>query len=499
MSSSDSLQLLAPLALLPDGWAADIRIEVKAGTIVAVEPDRVGGAPGMPAHTLPGAVVPGVPNLHSHTFQRLMAGRTERPRSSGHPAFPSSFWGWRDTMYRVASRMTPDALQATAALAFMEMVESGFTSVAEFHYLHHQPDGTPFDDPGELCGRIVTAAAEVGIGLTLLPVFYAHSDFGGAPPEPQQAPFVNDLEGFHRVLESARGHAQAYARRHAVAHAPGSPPPRERPEAVLSTIVGVAPHSLRAVSPGELTALLEATPAGVPIHIHIAEQGGEVESCLAWSGARPVEWLLEHHPVDQQWCLVHATHISSEEIQVLAASGAVAGLCPITEANLGDGIFPAVEFLAAGGRFGVGSDSNVRICPAEELRTLEYGQRLRDGLRHRLTAGPGSKAWTPRQDLLARALAGGAQALGQPVGAIAPGRRADLVVLDTEHPTLLAALDPPEERDGVGGLLVDSWLFAGGRELVKEVWIEGARRVDGGRHPQRAQFEERFRKMAVKG
>lgn len=489
MPSIGSAQLLAPLALLPQGWAANVRIQVESGIIASVEADEIGkgdgvGGPDRPesaqrargngghVHSLPGAVIPGVPNLHSHTFQRLMAGRSERPPASDDSAPTSSFWGWRDTMYRVAARMDPDALQAVAALAFLEMVESGFTSVAEFHYLHHQADGTPYDDPGELCGRVITAAREVGIGLTLLPVFYAHSDFGGAPPEAPQAPFLNDLDGFQRILETARRHAQ-----------------------LDTTVVGVAPHSLRAVSPGELTALVDATPAGVPIHIHVAEQEREVQRSLAWSGARPVEWLLDHHPVDQRWCLVHATHVSPAEVQALAASGAVAGLCPITEANLGDGIFPAVEYLAAGGRFGVGSDSNVRICPAEELRTLEYGQRLRDRLRHRLTDTKVGAGHTGG-GLLNRALAGGAQALGQPVGAIAAGCRADLVVLDTEHPTLATARDPSRREDRTGNLMVDGWLFAGGREVVKEVWVGGVQEVVDGEHRQRPRIEERYRAMA---
>jgi len=429
-------------ALLPGGWARDVRVRVDAdGTIAAVD----AGCPG------PGAAiaVPGLPNLHSHLFQRAMAGLAETAAGG------DSFWTWRDVMYRFLARLDPEQVHAIAAQACVEMLESGFTHVVEFHYLHHDPRGRPYAERSAMAQAVLHAAAEAGIGITLLPVLYAHGDFGGAPPLASQRRFVNDLDGYLSLAAACTRHAADvdFAR------------------------VGYALHSLRAVTPHQLLAVA-AEARGAPLHLHVAEQQREVDACVAWSGARPVRWLLDNAPVDGRWCLVHATHVDAGERAALARSGAVAGLCPITEANLGDGLFPADAFAADGGRYGVGSDSNVEIGAAEELRLLEYGQRLRDRARGRM-AGGGSCA----RAMLDAALAGGALAAGVESGRIEPGARADLVALDAEHPSLAAA--------GGDGWL-DAWVFAAGRAAVRDVWVGGRRQVSGGRHAAREPIAGRY-------
>lgn len=430
-------------ALLPEGWARDVLLTLRDGWIEAVD---AGAAPPADAEHL-GVAVPGLPNLHSHAFQRGMAGLAERGGPEG-----DHFWGWREAMYGFLGRLDPADVEAVSALAYMEMLERGFTAVGEFHYLHHAPDGRPYANPAELSERVAAAAAMTGIGLTLLPVLYAHGGFGGAPPAPGQRRFVLGLDGFAALRDAA---ARAVA---------GVPDAR----------LGVAPHSLRAVTADELAALLAMSP-GVPVHVHAAEQVREVEDCLAATGMRPVQWLLSHAPVDERWCVIHATHVTESELDGLAASGAVAGVCPVTEANLGDGIFPAVGFVARGGRFGVGSDSNVCISAAGELRALEYSQRLRDRARNRLAPGTGS---TGRR-LFEDAGRGGARALGRRIGAIAPGLRADVVTLDTEHPALLG-------REGDRWL--DAWIFAAEGGCVRDVFAGGRRVVAGGRHVARAEI-----------
>ena len=344
-------------ALLPTGWARDVRITVADGVIAAV----AGGAAREGAEHIAGIAVPGLANLHCHAFQRGMAALAERrgPRSD-------SFWTWREVMYRFLGRLSPDDVEAIAAFAYMEMLEAGFTTVGEFHYLHHDIDGRPYADLGEMAVRIAKASADTGIGLTLLPSFYAFGGFGGAAPTEGQRRFLNDPERFLKLVERTRA---------IVADLPAAR-------------VGIAPHSLRAVTPDTLHAVCEATPEG-PIHIHAAEQTKEVDECIAALGRRPVEWLIDKAQVDSRWCVIHATHTTVHEIRALAASGAVAGLCPLTEASLGDGIFDAAGFLAAAGRFGIGTDSNIQIDAAAELRQLEYGQRLTRRARNVLTVHEG--------------------------------------------------------------------------------------------------------------
>jgi formimidoylglutamate deiminase len=440
-------------ALLPSGWARDVRITADGARIAGVA-SGVEPAPGDERHAI---ALPGLPNVHSHAFQRALAGLTERrgPRED-------SFWSWRELMYQFVARLGPEELEAISALAFAEMLESGFTQVGEFHYLHHDRDGTPFADAAELCARIAAAAAETGIGLTLLPVFYAHGGFGGTPPAPRQRRFITDPDGFARIVEGGR----------------------RAIESLTGASVGIAPHSLRAVTPQELDAVLALAADGV-IHIHIAEQVREVEDCLAWSGRRPVEWLLEHARVDARWCLVHATHADAAELAGIAARGAVVGLCPLTEANLGDGIFAAAGFLAGHGRIGVGSDSNIQIDAAGELRMLEYSQRLALGPR---MVGAGGAAASTGRVLFDAALAGGWQALhaaaapAAPVG-LAPDAAFDLVTLAARHPALSGRS---------GDEILDSWIFAGGRELIDCVWRAGVKQVSGGRHRAREAIVTRY-------
>jgi len=436
-------------ALLPNGWSAAVRLTLADGRIATVAPG-VEPQPGDVRHAIG---LPGLPNLHSHAFQRAMAGRAERRVERA-----DDFWLWRERMYQLAQAVQPQDLRAIAALAYAEMLQAGFVRVGEFHYLHNAPDGRPYADPGEMAVSLAAAAAETGIALTLLPVFYAHAGFGGTPPNAGQTRFLNSLDSYARLLDASDA---------AICGLPGA-------------VLGVAPHSLRAVTPAELAEVTALRPAG-PVHIHIAEQTREVEDCLAWSGQRPVEWLLAHAPVDRRWCLVHATHVDAAETRALAASAAAAGLCPITEANLGDGLFPAENFLAAGGQVGIGSDSNVLIDATEELRLLEYGQRLTQRRRNVL-AGPAGEPTAER--LYHAALAGGGRALGEDPPGLRPGAPASFVSLDAEHPALAEAA--PDEY-------LSRWIFAAGRGAVDGVWVAGRQLVAQGRHVRWPQIVADYR------
>ena len=395
----------------------------------------------LPAHRV---LLPGMPNVHSHAFQRAMAGRAERGGNG-----PDSFRTWRERMYGLSRRVTPADLEAIATLLYVEMLEAGYTSVCEFHYLHHGPGGARYADPAATSRALIRAATATGIRLTLLPVLYMHGGFGAQPPEPSQAAFVHTVRDYLALLDTLRAEETGTIR------------------------IGVAFHSLRAVAPDaidEVLAWRASAAPGSPVHIHVAEQLQEVQECEAWSGRRPVEWLLKRDLVDEHWCLVHATHMNEEEIRSLAATGAVVGLCPTTEANLGDGLFPLAEFLAAGGRIGIGSDSHVSVSPTEELRWLEYGQRLLHGRRNIAASisEPNSGA-----RLFRAALAGGNQALGQDTGSIPEDQAADLVELDASHPLLVAS---------DGDELLDCLVFAGNRPLVTSVQVAGKQVVRDGHH-----------------
>lgn len=452
----DPIKLLAPKALLPQGWEENVLLEVDAaGVLKSVE--AVSGDATKGIRRLSGPVIPGMANLHSHAFQRAMAGLTERRSGDG-----DSFWTWRETMYRFVSLLEPEHIEAVAAQLYVEMLEAGYTGVAEFHYLHHDRNGQAYANLSETSQRIVAATKRTGIRLTHLPVLYTQGGFDGKPLSPEQKRFANSIEQFNRLMDEL--------------HASG------RGAAELR--LGLALHSLRAVDGEALehaTAHLSSLDNTAPIHLHVAEQVREVEECLAFCGRRPVQWLLERADVDQRWCLVHATHVDAAESDAMVASRAVAGLCPTTEANLGDGLFPAVEFVQRGGRFGVGSDSHVSVSPMEELRLLEYGQRLTKRRRALLAS---SEQPSTGRFLYQSAARGGAQALGVNAGELKPGALADFVVLDGDSPALYGRH---------GDALLDAAVFAGNRSVIESVWVAGRETVSEGRHPKRERVFERYR------
>lgn len=441
-------------ALLPDGWVENVIVTVKDGRIASV---ITAGATGTPRATETMSIdvlLPAPANLHSHSFQRAMAGMAESRGPDGR----DSFWTWRALMYRFLDRLGPGDIEAIAALVFVEMLEAGYASVGEFHYLHHAPGGTPYDNPAELSARIAAAASEAGIGLTLLPVLYMQGGTDGRSLAGGQLRFGNDMGSYQRILEGAEDAA-----------AMAGPDAR----------VGVAPHSLRAVPREALRDVARLRP-DMPIHMHIAEQEAEIREVLGAYGKTPIRWLLEAEEIGPRWCLIHCTHMTPDETEALARSGAVAGLCPITEANLGDGIFDGARFLEAGGRFGIGSDSNIRIALSEELRLLEYSQRLRDRARAVLASAGHSTGRT----LFEGAALGGAQAIGRESGAIRVGAWADLVALDGEALAI----------EGLqGDMLLDGFIFAGDDGCVADVWSAGRHVVTGGRHIARSAIEARFR------
>ncbi len=439
-------RLFAAEALLPEGWRKDVRIDIEAGLIKSV----ASGASPQGAERVGGPLIPGMSNVHSHAFQRAMAGLTERSGPGG-----DNFWAWRELMYRFLERITPEDNEIIATQLYIEMLKAGYTSVAEFHYLHHDEKGQPYANAAEMAERIMAAADTTRIGLTLLPVFYAHATFCGIPPNPSQKRFIHDVDGFNALVENVSGH-QNTRKYHGTLRR-----------------VGVAPHSLRAVAPAELkliVAHLDGIDATAPIHIHAAEQLKEVNDCLMWSHKRPVAWLLDNMAPNDRWCLVHATHLDDDETFRLAKSGAVAGLCPTTEANLGDGIFNAPDYFLQNGRWAVGGDSHVGVDPFRELAVIEYAQRLKSARRNILnTPGVASIGG----GLYRQALAGGAQALGQQVGVIASGCRADLVVLNGDDVAL---------AEHEGDALLDAAIFGPSRRPVRDVMARGAWVVREGHH-----------------
>lgn len=441
---------IADCALLPEGWRHDVLLEWDGhGMLTRVSPDA-GQAAQMPRSA--GPVLPGMVNLHSHAFQRAMAGLTEY-RSSP----TDSFWSWRNLMYRFAGRLSPDGLKAIAVQLYIEMLQAGYTSVCEFHYLHHDRDGKPYANPAENMVHLIEAAQETGIGLTLLPVMYQYSGFGAQTPQSGQKRFLNSPRWIMQTLQTLQtSHPQHAGLRY-----------------------GVAPHSLRAVTPQSLQTLLTQLrqwDAQAPVHMHIAEQKQEVEDCLAVLGARPVAWLLDNMAVDQHWCLVHATHMTPAETEQLAHSGAVAGICPTTEANLGDGVFNGVSYAAAQGRWGIGSDSHISASVSEELRWYEYSQRLRHGQRNMLT---GSDDASTGAYLYHQAVRGGAAASGRRVNGLQCGQRADLLVLDPQHPDL---------NGRHGDQLLDSLIFCRhGQTPLRDVMVGGHWVIRDRRHARQEQ------------
>lgn len=447
--------------LLQDGWATNVRILVAAdGLVTAIGTDADPGAPGAD-EPIDGFVVPGMPNAHSHAFQRAMAGNAEYRLSAR-----DSFWTWRRAMYALANRITPAELELVATQLYVEMLKSGYTSVAEFHYLHRDLDGRSYAGQNALWDAIRAAATTAGIGLTLLPTLYQTADFGAAPLQPEQLRFRSDTDAFIRAVAAG------------VAADSGRPASLQR--------TGVAFHSLRAVPPDSLEAAVAACrgiDAGMPVHIHIAEQVREVDACREATGMRPIEWLLQTGLVTPRWCLVHCTHATPAELTDLAASGAAACLSISTEANLGDGFFDTGRYLKLGGRWCVGSDSQSTVNPAEELRWLEYQQRLRRKRRGVLAteaqAHVGTRLWRD-------AAAGGAHALGQPVGAIAVGRRADWLVLDRTHPAMAGA---------AAASALDHLIFAGGDAAIRDVMVGGRWVVQAHAHAAEAGLRAPFAQL----
>ena len=448
----------ADLALLPQGWVE--------GALLAVGEDGRFVAPHTEdSHALRirGVVLPGVPNLHSHTFQRALAGRAEKAATAG-----DDFWGWRSTMYRFLERLDPDDVEAIASELFLEMLEAGYTSVAEFHYLHRTPEGVRYADPLEMSRRLVRAATSTGIRLTLLPTVYMRAGFDDGPLEGGQRRFHFGPEEVGPALTSL-----------ALESSP-----------LVAT--GLAVHSLRAVGIPQIRAALAAAEQArapmhgrrQPVHIHVAEQTGEVEAALRHVGRRPIDFLLDELPVDDSWSLVHATHTSPRELKRLAGSGATVVLCPTTEANLGDGFFQLPDYVRAGGRWGIGSDSHVSVSPTAELRLLEYGQRLRFRIRN-VVSEAGGETRSSGKALLGGAWSTGSSALGQEVGSLEVGCWADLVVLDPEHPALVGL-----HRDD----LLDAWVFSGERSPVSSVMVGGAWTIRDGVHVRHHEIRERYRR-----
>jgi formimidoylglutamate deiminase len=447
-------------ALLPEGWRDDVVVVFDGGdgviSRIETAPNRAEATPKR-TEAATGVAIPAMANVHCHAHQRLMTGLAEK---AGPGA--DTFWTWRVIMYRFALKLGPDDLEAVAAQAYVEMLKAGFSAVGEFQYLHHRPNGQPYDNPAEMSLRCLAAAEEAGIAITMLPSLYRYGGFGAKPPDEGQRRFINDADSYLKILEILKESCTGGLRR-----------------------LGIAPHSLRAVDAPLIFSVVAALGTALPIHIHVAEQLKEVEDCLQSTGQRPVEYLLNNFAVSNNWCAIHATHMTAAETTRLAASGAIAGLCPMTEANLGDGIFPARQFLDAKGKFGIGTDSNITMSPAEDLRQLEYSQRLATHARNVLAHGPGRSTG---RTLLEAALTGGAQALAQPIGQIAPGFRADIVVLDPDHPALIGRAQDD---------MLDAWIFSGGNACVKDVYVAGSPVITDRHHAREAEIEQRFR-AAVK-
>ena len=446
----------AKQALLSTGWENDVLISIDhQGNIVSIDMDQC--ASGDECFRVTGALLPGITNLHSHAHQRAMAGLAEKSCTGVDNR--DSFWSWRSVMYHYLEKIQADDIHTIAAQLYLEMLKCGYTGVAEFQYLHHNPDGKPYRNRAELTLQCLHAAGELGIAFTALPVLYQYGGFGSRQAADGQKRFLNDADEFLSIIESLTQVIQASE----------------------NTSLGIAPHSLRAVDETLLRTVLGQCENIDIIHIHIAEQLKEVDDCLDWSGQRPVEWLLNHFQLNEKWCLIHATHMTRQETTQLAASKAVAGLCPTTEANLGDGLFNAVDYFQSDGRWGIGSDSHISVSPAEELRWLEYGQRLATHRRNVLSTP--STPSTGRH-LYQQACSGGAQATGRLTGRIQAGYRGDFIAIDNDHPRL---------HGRSGNDLIDSWIFSGNDNPVTDVFVGGTHVIKDGRHENEAQIIADFK------
>jgi formimidoylglutamate deiminase len=452
-------------AFLPQGFTDDVRVTVsERGFITAVDTPETAdaeAAPSVAAERIDGFVVPGMSNAHSHAFQRAMAGNTEHRLSAR-----DSFWTWRRAMYALANRIEPQELQIIATQLFIEMLKAGYTSVAEFHYLHRRIDGSAYGETNALWDAIGDAASAVGIGLTFLPTLYQTSDFGGLELKPEQRRFGMATDEYLRAVENR---IQS---------------DRQRDAPALRT--GAAFHSLRAVpieNLREAVFALRSIDAAMPLHIHVAEQKLEVAACQRATGRRPIELLLDQQLLDEHWCLVHATHATASELAGVASAKATVCVSISTEANLGDGCFDTSRYLKSGGRLCVGSDSQSTVNPAEELRWLEYQQRLRKKRRAVLAVAGESHVGTR---LWRHASLHGAQAVGQPVGSIAVGQRADWLVLDPDHPAMAGATKKTA---------LDHLLFAGGDAAIRDCIVAGRWVIKDRRHELEERHLEEFSKL----
>ena len=445
-------KIWAASALLDDGWASSVEITIGAdGNIASVTPDcPYVDSDGERVEWL----IPAIANVHSHAHQRAMAGLGERAGNRD-----DSFWTWRKVMYHYLERIQPEHLMHIAAQLYLEMLKHGYSCVGEFQYLHHAVDGSAYANRAEMSLQCLQAARNVGIGFTALPVLYRFGGFGSAEPLDGQKRFLNDADGFCEIVTTLQGATAGDA----------------------NCSVGIAPHSLRAINRELLAEVIASFDDLAAIHLHIAEQTKEVDDCQAWSGQRPLEWLYDNFDVDRHWCLIHATHMTAAETSSMASSGAIAGLCPTTEANLGDGFFNAVEFFEHGGNWAIGSDSHISVDPVEELRWLEYGMRLQT--RHRNVLVSETTINTGR-NLFDGALRGGAGACGRRIGSIEAGYRADFIVLDHNHPRLYGRRNDD---------LIDSWIFSGNDNLVRDVYIAGDKLIDDGHHADEEQIARNYR------
>lgn len=445
--------LWAPRAWVSGGWHDAVLLRVGSdGCWAEVSLGVHTPPPG--ATVLAGPALPGLVNAHSHAFQRAFAGLAERRENEA-----DDFWSWRDRMYGVALRITPEQLRAVAAQLYVELLHGGYTQVCEFHYLQHAQDGQPYADPATLSWSLADAAADAGIGLTVLPVLYERAGF-------QQPALRADQRRF------ATTPAQVLALQRRIAAA-------DRPR----VNAGVAVHSLRAASQESIATLMQGVAQDeLPIHIHVAEQMQEVDDCVAATGARPIEWLCREMRPDARWQLVHATHANPGEIDAVAASGAGIVLCPSTEANLGDGLPDLPRWLGAQVPIAIGSDSQVARRWAEELRWLEYGQRLLRQERN-VSAAPQHGEPSTAARLFNAALAGGARSAGQALWGLVAGARADLLVLDPQAPGLLGVA--PSHT-------LDAWVFATDTPRLQAVYVAGQRVLSEGRHTDEARIAQRF-------
>ncbi len=462
------MEYYAENILLSDGWATDKTLTIENGIITAIASGKNISNNKGEAEILSGTVIPGIVNCHSHAFQRAFAGFSEQG-SEGQ----DSFWTWRKIMYKFLTQLDHNDVQVIATQLYIEMVKAGYTRVAEFHYLHHNIDGASYVNLDTdktvttMAQAIFAAAKHSGIGLTMLPVLYQYAGFGQQKPNDGQKRFINSSTQFNRLVSDCFALSKQYQ----------------------NTNVGIAPHSLRAVDKEAIKIAVEhvrAIDENAPIHIHIAEQQQEVDDCLAYYKKRPVQWLLENFDLDKHWCLIHATHINEQEQHAIVASKAIAGICPTTEANLGDGIFPTAEFLALNGTFAIGSDSHISISPIEELRWLEYAQRLNKQQRAVLSTNEQASVG---QNLWQKAAIGGAQSTNTNTGSLAVGKQADLLVLDGKQTRLFASNNQH---------LLDSIIFASQQNVVKDVMVNGHWIVQNGKHAQEQHSAEKFAKLLKK-